>query len=175
MKTTLLLATKNRGKLREFRQLFADLPDLTLLGPDEVPSLPDVDEDGLTFADNARKKAVEIARVCGHAVLADDSGLEVDALGGAPGVHSARYAGNHGEDEANNDKLLAELSNVPEAERTARYRVVLAFADPNGPLGATVHLEDGVCEGRILFERRGQGGFGYDPLFLPQGYTQSMA
>jgi XTP/dITP diphosphohydrolase len=175
MKKTLLLASRNRGKLREFRQLFADLPELTLLGPDDVPSLPDVIEDGLTFADNARKKALEMAHASGLAVLADDSGLEVDALGGAPGVHSARYAGTHGDDEANNEKLLRELSGVPDVARTARYRVVLAFADPAGPLGATIHLEDGACEGRILHSRRGQGGFGYDSLFLPEGHTQSMA
>src|SRR6201999_4375209 len=107
--------------------------------------------------------------------LADDSGLEVDALGGKPGVYSARYAGRQGNDEANNDKLLADMSHVPDGERRARFRVVLVLADPNGPLGTEVHVEHGVCEGEILRARRGSEGFGYDPLFRPEGYEESMA
>jgi XTP/dITP diphosphohydrolase len=174
-RTTLLIATRNKGKVREFAQLFGDLPGLSVVAMTDLPHLPEVIEDGETFEANACKKAREIAAASGELVLADDSGLEVDALGGRPGVYSARYAGAHGEDEANNDKLLGELSHVPDAQRTARYRVVLAFADPQGPLGARVHTEHGTCEGRILHARRGTGGFGYDPLFLPQGFTLSMA
>jgi XTP/dITP diphosphohydrolase len=175
MTTTLLLATKNAGKIREFRALFWDLPKLIVKPADEVVTIPDVDEDGRTFEENAAKKAREIARVTGHLVLADDSGLEVDALGGRPGVYSARYAGRHGDDEGNNDKLLLELAGVPDEKRGARYRVVLALADPQGPLAEEVHLETGVCEGVILRVRRGQNGFGYDPVFAPKAFDKTMA
>jgi XTP/dITP diphosphohydrolase len=175
MTTELVLATKNRGKVREFRALFWDLPKLRVRALDELSEWPDVVEDGKTFEENAVKKAREIARVTGSLVLADDSGLEVDALGGLPGVHSARFAGRHGDDEANNDKLLADLARVADGERGARYRVVLALADPRGPLGEDVHIEQGVCEGSILRARRGNHGFGYDSLFLPEGLDLSMA
>jgi XTP/dITP diphosphohydrolase len=175
MTTNLVLATKNPGKVREFRALFWDVPRLRVHSLDEVGRTPDVIEDGRTFEENAIKKAREIAAATGMLVLADDSGLEVEALGGKPGVYSARYAGRHGNDAANNEKLLAELSDVPDGSRGARYRVVLALADPSGPLGADVHTEHGVCEGEILRERRGSEGFGYDPLFMPVGYDKSMA
>lgn len=170
----LLFATRNRGKLRELQQLFGDLPNLELSALVDLPELPDVVEDGSTFEANAIKKAREIARATSRLVLADDSGLEVDALGGQPGVHSARYAGKHGDDEANNDKLIAALASVADDERSARYRVVLALVDPTPP-GELVHIEHGVCEGLILRERRGSAGFGYDPFFLPRGFTQTMA
>jgi non-canonical purine NTP pyrophosphatase (RdgB/HAM1 family) len=175
MTIDLVLATKNPGKVREFRALLWDVPKLRVRALDELGRLPDVLEDGKTFAENAIKKAREIAANTGHLVLADDSGLEVDALGGRPGVYSARYAGRQGDDEANNDKLLAELARVPDGERAARYRVVLALADPGGPLAADVHTVDGVCEGTILRARRGGNGFGYDPLFCPEGFECSMA
>jgi XTP/dITP diphosphohydrolase len=174
MATTLLLATKNAGKIREFRALFWDLPKLIVKAADEVAS-PDVAEDGRTFEENATKKAREIAVATGHLVLADDSGLEVEALGGRPGVYSARYAGRHGDDDANNDKLLLELAGVADEKRGARYRVVLALADPAGPLGEDVHVEHGVCEGVILRVRRGNNGFGYDPVFAPKGHEKTMA
>ncbi|MET0389659.1 MAG: XTP/dITP diphosphatase [Polyangiales bacterium] len=175
MTTTLVLATKNPGKVREFRALFWDVPHLRVQALDELGKLPDVVEDGKTFEENAIKKARELAEATGALVLADDSGLEVDALGGRPGVYSARYAGRPGNDEANNDKLLAELSHVPDGERRARFRVVLVLADPKGELGDGVHIEHGVCEGEILRARRGTDGFGYDPLFKPDGYELSMA
>jgi XTP/dITP diphosphohydrolase len=175
MTTNLVLATKNPGKVREFRALLWDLPRLRVQALDELGKLPDVIEDGKTFEENAIKKAREIAAATGMLVLADDSGLEVDALGGKPGVYSARYAGRHGNDEANNDKLLADMSHVPDGERRARFRVVLVLADPNGPLGEDVHIEEGVCEGEILRGRRGTDGFGYDSLFKPEGYDLSMA
>ena len=175
MTTNLVLATKNPGKIREFRALFWDLPKLRVQALDELGKLPDVIEDGKTFEENAIKKAREIATATGHLVLADDSGLEVDALGGRPGVHSARYSGRHGNDEANNDKLLADMAHIPDGERRARFRVVLVLADPNGPLGEEVHIEEGVCEGEILRARRGTDGFGYDSLFKPDGFELSMA
>jgi XTP/dITP diphosphohydrolase len=174
MTRVLLLATHNQGKVREFAGLLSELPvELRSLG--QVQPALSVVEDGSTFEANACKKAREVARATGMLVLSDDSGLEVDALGGRPGVHSARYAGPTASDAANNRKLIAALRDVPEHERTARYRVVLAIADPQGPLGDTVHVEHGTCEGRIQLEPRGQHGFGYDPHFVPVGHTRTMA
>lgn len=166
MARLIVVASKNKGKIREIRQIYADLP-ISIV---ELPDLPEILEDGATFAENARKKAVFTARHTGHWALADDSGLEVDALGGAPGVHSARWSGAG--DEANNDKLLAELAGVPPPARTARYRAVVVVADPEGRIVAEA---EGTCEGRIGFERRGTGGFGYDPLFIVPSYGCTMA
>jgi XTP/dITP diphosphohydrolase len=165
----LVFASRNPGKLVELRQLLAGLP-IEVRAIDEVaPDMPEVIEDGDTFEANARKKARAVSLHTGLPVLADDSGLEIDALGGAPGVQSARFAGGHGDDEQNNDKVLALLADVPEERRAGRFRSVLALADTTGPLGDQVILAEGVCEGRILRERRGTGGFGYDPLFyLPE-------
>jgi XTP/dITP diphosphohydrolase len=171
----LLLATKNPGKLREFRELLGDLPALVLVAPDQLGKLPDVNEDGESFEHNAKKKARELAAASGLMVLADDSGLEVDALAGRPGVHSARYAGATCSDEDNNEKLARELDGVPRAQRTARYRVVLALADPEGPLADRIHTEEGACEGLIRDRPAGSGGFGYDPYFEPEGHDQTMA
>ena len=166
MTREIVIASKNKGKIREIRQIYADLPVSIV----EHPDLPDVVEDGDTFAANARKKAVEIARQTGKWALADDSGLEVDALNGAPGIYSARWSG--GGDEANNDKLLAELRDVPPPARTARYRAVVVIASPDGRVVAEA---DGVCDGLIGFERRGSGGFGYDPLFVVPQFGLTMA
>jgi len=162
----IVIASKNRGKIREIRQIYADLPVSVV----EVAELPDVVEDGDSFSANARKKAVEIARHTGKWALADDSGLEVDALNGAPGIHSARWSG--GGDEANNDKLLRELRDVPPPARTARYRAVVVVADPTGRIIAET---SGTCEGLIGFERKGAGGFGYDPLFVVPQFGCTMA
>jgi XTP/dITP diphosphohydrolase len=172
----LVFATRNPGKLVELRQL---LPDLLVLDIDEAARrtgrpIPEVVEDTDTFVGNATKKAREVSAATGLPALADDSGLEVDALSGAPGVFSAHYAGRHGDTAANNAKLLAALANVP-PPRTARFRAVLALADVTGPLGAAVITADGVCEGQILDAPRGTGGFGYDPLFLLPGRNQTMA
>ena len=166
MTREIIIASKNKGKIREIRQIYADLPVAIL----EQADLPDVVEDGDSFSANARKKAVEIARHTGKWALADDSGLEVDALGGAPGIHSARWSG--GGDEANNDKLLAELRDVPPPARTARYRAVVVVAAPDGRVVAEA---DGSCEGLIGFVRKGTGGFGYDPLFVVPQFGQTMA
>jgi XTP/dITP diphosphohydrolase len=164
----LLIATHNRGKLAEFRDLFAGIPGLALVALFDLPrALPEVVEDGRTFAENASKKAREYARMAGLPALADDSGLEVDALAGQPGVHSARFAGPRATDGENNRLLLQRLEGFDPDERTARFRCVLALCDPQGPLGPQLHLEEGVCEGRIVSGPRGTGGFGYDPLFVP--------
>jgi XTP/dITP diphosphohydrolase len=171
----LVFATRNRGKLVELRGL---LPGALVLSIDEAAArlgraIPDVVEDADTFAGNAIKKAREVAAITGLPALADDSGLEVDALGGAPGVYSARYAGEPADDARNIDKLLAALAGVPDAARTARFRCVLALADGAGALGAEVLTADGTCEGVLTTARRGAGGFGYDPIFLypPLGQT----
>jgi XTP/dITP diphosphohydrolase len=167
LKRPLVFATRNRGKLSELRDL---LPGMAVLSVDEAAmqlarEIPDVIEDADTFVGNAIKKAREVSQVTGFPALADDSGLEVDALGGAPGVFSARYAGGCHSDSANNTKLLEALATVPPDKRTARFRAVLAFADVAGPLGDQVITTDGACEGVILDAPRGSGGFGYDPLF----------
>lgn len=161
MTRPLVFATRNRGKLVELREL---LPGIEVRSLDDV-HVPEVVEDADTFAGNAAKKAREVSAATGLPALADDSGLEVDALGGAPGVYSARYAGEPHDDGKNNAKLLAALAGVPADKRTARFHSVLALADVKGPLGAKVITADGTCEGVILEAARGTGGFGYDPLF----------
>ncbi len=167
----LLLATNNEHKRLELEAALAPLA-VEVVTPAAIGGVPDVDEDRDTFAGNAAKKAVSAARASGLWALADDSGLEVDHLGGAPGVRSARYAGAHGDDAANNARVLAELGGVPEAERGARFVSVLALAAPDG----TVALEiEGEARGRMLTAPRGTGGFGYDPLFLftEEGFPQT--
>jgi XTP/dITP diphosphohydrolase len=167
--TGLVFATRNPGKLVELRQLLADL-DLAVWSLDQLDQkgreVPEVIEDGDTFEANAGKKALEVSRATGLPALADDSGLEVDALAGAPGVRSARFAGPDAGDQANNARLLHALRDVPEDRRGARFRSALALADTAGPLGDALITTAGVCEGRILLGPRGTGGFGYDPLFL---------
>ncbi len=177
MSRPLVFATRNKGKLVELRQL---LPGVDVLSVDEAAQrlgieIPEVVEDADTFAGNAIKKAREVSAITKLPALADDSGLEVDALGGAPGVYSARYAGEGAGDAANNTKLLAALVNVPPEQRTARFRAVLALADVLGPLGDETITADGVCEGVVLEAARGTGGFGYDPLFLFPELGQTFA
>lgn len=165
----LLVATRNRHKLEEILQIFA-LPGLTLLAADEVPGLPEeVVEDADTFEGNALKKARELCAASGLWTLADDSGLEVGALNNAPGVYSARYAGEPCSYPANNAKLLREMAGV--ADRRARFRCALALCAPDGREWTV----DGSCPGRIIGELRGSHGFGYDPLFVPDGYDQTFA
>jgi XTP/dITP diphosphohydrolase len=175
MTRPLVFATRNPGKLVELRAL---LPGVDVLSIDEAEArlgvtIAEVVEDADTFAGNAIKKAREVSAATGLPALADDSGLEVDALGGAPGVYSARYAGDGAGDAANNTKLLAALAGVPPEHRTARFRSVLALADGAGRLGDRVLTADGVAEGVVLEAPRGTGGFGYDPLFYfpPLGHT----
>jgi XTP/dITP diphosphohydrolase len=174
----LVLATRNPKKKEEMARLIAPpwepepgLDRLRLRTFDEFDAVPEVVEDADTFAGNARKKAAETARALRAWVLADDSGLAVDVLGGAPGVHSARYAGTHGDDEANNRKLLADLADVADENRGAAFVCALALADPDG----TIRLEAaGSCRGRITHQPRGPGGFGYDPLFLILEYHKTF-
>ena len=167
-----LIATMNEGKLREYQRLLADVPDLELETMASLGTRVDVEEDRDTFEGNALKKATEIAEVAAVPCLADDSGLEVDALDGRPGVRSARYSGEGATDASNNEKLLDELREVPDQQRTARFRCAIAVVDAEGREIATV---DGACEGRIAHGPKGTHGFGYDPLFVPDGYTQTMA
>ena len=159
-----LIATTNEGKLREVRQILAGLP-AQLTGLADHPPLPEPVENAATLQGNAVLKALHYARLGGCWTLADDSGLEVDALHGAPGVHSARFAGPQCRDAANNAKLVQALSSVPPERRTARFRCVVALADPF----KVVATASGALEGRIIDPPRGKNGFGYDPhFFVPQ-------
>lgn len=168
--STLVVGTRNVKKRQEILDILADLGievrDLT-----SYPDAPEVVEDGETFVDNARKKAVELARHLNQWVLGEDSGLVVPALNGAPGVYSARYAGTQGDDEANNRKLLAELAERPDEQRAAYYVCTAVVADPSGEPRASV---EGRCHGVILRQPRGTGGFGYDPLFLIPEYHRTF-
>jgi XTP/dITP diphosphohydrolase len=162
-----VLATSNKGKLRELRELLAELP-IDLVTP---PHPIHVVEDGETFEENARKKAVAVADALALPALADDSGLEVDALGGRPGVRSARYAGEGATDAENKRKHLTELDALGNVPRTARFRCVLCLVDP---VTQTSFVTSGSCEGSISTSGRGTGGFGYDPLFVVEA-SQTMA
>ncbi len=165
----LIIATRNAGKRAEFETLLADsgirCTDLSMLST----GIPAIDEDATSFAGNAIKKAVITAIATRRWCLADDSGLEVEALDGAPGVHSARYAGEPCDDQANNRKLRQALKGCN--QRTARFLCVLALSSPSGK----AQIVEGVCDGHIAAEPRGKHGFGYDPLFIPENYTQTMA
>ena len=174
MSVTLLFATRNRGKLAELETLLADTSGLFVRSLDGI-DLPETIEDADTFIGNATKKALEVSRATGLPALADDSGLCVDALDGAPGVFSARYAGENATDDDNNRKLVAALADVPDDKRTARFRSVLVLADTAGPLGEDVIACKGHCEGVVLREGRGSGGFGYDPLFYVPDLGQTFA
>ena len=157
------------GKIKEIQAVLSDLPFEVVGLPDN--DIPDAEETGTTFCDNAVIKAQYYSRHTGEYCIADDSGLEVDALGGEPGVYSARYAGENAKDADNNRKLLAELMKIAAEKRTARFRSVLAMAGPDGSLV----LAEGVCEGIIISEERGHGGFGYDPLFFMPEYGKTLS
>jgi len=167
----LLVATTNPGKLAEVEAYLKQLP-LEVLSLKSLERYPKVDEDGATFEENALKKARTLAEISGLLTLADDSGLEVDALNGAPGIYSARYSGAEGNDEKNNEKLLHELCQVPEEKRAARFVCALALCDPRGGDMKSWRVRQS-CEGRIAFESKGANGFGYDPVFFypPFGKT----
>jgi XTP/dITP diphosphohydrolase len=163
---TLVVASRNAKKRREIEELLAP-HNIEVLSVTDFPAVPEVIEDGETFADNAAKKATQTAWHLHRWVLGEDSGLMVDALNGAPGVYSARFSGEGATDEKNNLKLMAELANVPEDCRGARYLSHVAISDPTGTIRLTV---EATCRGRILREPRGTNGFGYDPYFLIPEY-----
>ena len=165
-----VLATRNKGKIREFTAAFEEL-GFTVWTIDDIVDVVEPEETGSTFLENAEMKALYYAEACGLPCVADDSGLEVDALGGAPGVLSARYAGDHGNDEANNQRLVEELAEVPAEERTARYQCALVWATPAGQVVSAT----GSCEGRIQLTPMGKGGFGYDPYFYIPKLKTTMA
>lgn len=167
----IIIASNNKGKITEFKQLFGrknievlSLADLTL-------EIEDIEETGETFHENAQLKAETVARMINAPVIADDSGLVVDALDGRPGVYSARYAGEPTDDVKNYEKLLTEMNSINTGERTARFVAVLALARP----GAETVFFEGSCEGIIAVEPKGKFGFGYDPVFIPNGYEVTMA
>lgn len=168
---SLLLGTRNVGKVHEIQIILGDVPW-------QIRSLREFEDVGVaaetadTYAENAILKAQFYARATGLCALADDSGLEVEALGGAPGVFSARYGGEDASDADRRVLLLSQLANVQEENRRARFVSVVAIADPDGNL---LNVSEGTCSGRISFEPRGDGGFGYDPLFIPDGFEQTFA
>ena len=166
----LLIATNNAGKLTELGEMFAEMPiDLVTLA--SFPDLTEVAETGDTFAENARLKAAGYARQTGLIALADDSGLEIAALDGRPGVHSARYGGLDVGFDTKIALLLDELANIPETKRQARFVCSIAIGDP---LGRIIYQAEGVCSGTIASEPLGNSGFGYDPIFIPEGYDRTF-
>ncbi|MEJ2740735.1 MAG: RdgB/HAM1 family non-canonical purine NTP pyrophosphatase [Dehalococcoidia bacterium] len=166
----LLLATTNKGKIGEYRYLFRDL-SFEIVSPMQENMDIDVDEKYITLEENARQKALEYAERIGIITVADDSGLEVDALGGEPGVRSSRYAGEGASDEDRVNYLLSKMEGVPPEKRTARFRCVIAIADKNGIKAVC----NGECNGTIALEPKGENGFGYDPVFFLPGLNKTLA
>ncbi|MDT8859478.1 XTP/dITP diphosphatase [Alkalihalobacillus sp. MEB130] len=164
----IVIATKNKGKIAEFKQMLDGWEVRSLL---DYPDIPDIEEDGDTFSKNAAKKAETLATYLNQMVVADDSGLEVDALDGRPGVYSARYAGSDKSDAANMGKVLTEMLDVPSEDRTARFICVMAVASPK----KETRFYEGSCEGMIALEERGTNGFGYDPIFYVPELEKTMA
>jgi len=169
--SSLLLGTRNPGKVIEIVNILAD-SGWSFTSLQEFPNVGEAEENFVTFAENAIAKAQFYASATGLCALADDSGLEVEALNGAPGVFSARYAGAHATDADRRALLLSELAKVGDPNRRARFVAVVAISKPNGEI---VNLSEGICNGTITFAPRGTGGFGYDPLFIPDGYDQTFA
>jgi XTP/dITP diphosphohydrolase len=166
----IVLATRNRNKVEEIKRITEGMP-ITIFTIDDFPGCPDVLEDGMTFEENARKKALTVAQYTGKPALADDSGLEVKALGGAPGTLSARYAGDDADDAKNVAKLLQVMHAVSEKERAARFVCCIMLASPDGG----IHPFFGYAEGSIAMEKKGVRGFGYDPVFYPAGHIRTFA
>lgn len=166
----MVIASRNQGKIREIKAMLSDMP-VEILSLSDFDNIPELAEEGSTFQENAAQKARSVMLATGLTALADDSGLEVDYLGGAPGVYSARFAGAKANDAANNYKLLKLLTGVPREKRTARFVCVIAIATPDGQL----YYSEGKCEGVIGFKPAGDGGFGYDPLFIVPQYGQTFA
>jgi len=173
MRNKLVLATRNQGKIVEFRRILDELAPgaIELIGVDQFPDLVDVDETGSTFADNSLLKARYTCQATGLPAIADDSGLCVDALDGAPGIFSARWAGSHGDDQANLEKVLDQLKDVPAEKRTGHFICVASLVLPDG----RQQVAEGRFDGHILLAPVGENGFGYDPIFQPGGMTISSA
>jgi XTP/dITP diphosphohydrolase len=167
----ILLATRNQKKLAELRRIMMVAPGVELVGLDDVPEYPETPETGLTFAENALLKAREGVKYTGLPTIADDSGLAVDALNGMPGVFSARWSGRHGDDKANLELVLAQVSDVDDAHRGAQFICAAALVLPGGK----EHLVHGDMPGRLIRAPRGEGGFGYDPIFVAEGQTRTNA
>lgn len=167
---TIVIATKNKGKIKEMIQEFAELP-VSIKALAEFGSFPDAVEDGTSFAENAYIKAKFYSEKTGMACIADDSGLEIDALNKRPGIYSARFAGEPSNDQANNEKMIDELNKINCTESNGRYKCVLVFYDTNGK----VFQADGVCEGVVRLTAKGSNGFGYDPYFYLPEAKKSMA
>lgn len=166
-----VLATRNAGKIKEFERLLAEFAsDIQVLGLNDFPDMPDVDETGSTFEENALLKAREVSAFANLPALADDSGLCIDALGGDPGIYSARWSGVHGNDAANIAKVLDQLSEVPAQERTGQFRCVVALHLPDG----REVIRQGELAGTIATTPRGSAGFGYDPIFQPDGFDLTL-
>lgn len=170
MEKTIVAATGNKHKIKEIEAITAEF-GMSIISKDEA-GVPDVEivEDGETFEENSYKKAYEIMKLCGRTTIADDSGLVVDCLNGAPGVYSARFAGTDGDDDANNRKLIGLIKDVPYENRTARFVSVITMVFPDGQS----IVARGEVEGHLITEKRGYEGFGYDPLFVPDGYEQTF-
>jgi len=166
----IIIATHNKGKVKEFKQLLSDLP-ITIYSLHDFPDIPEVEETGTTFHENAQLKAETIANKLGKPVMADDSGLVIQALDGAPGVYSARYAGEKADDQENIEKVLEQLAKAQNKERTAYFICVLALAIPN----KETIFHEGKCYGEITEKPIGENGFGYDPIFVPNGYEHTFA
>jgi XTP/dITP diphosphohydrolase len=180
MRKKIVLATRNIGKIAEFERLLVELAaDIHVLGLADFPDMPDVEETGATLTENALLKSRQIAQFTDLPSLADDSGLFIDALGGDPGVYSARWAGTHGDDRANTEKVLAQLRELEErgpVDRSASFRCVIALSFPDGhPQSGRDIIEEGEMRGSIIDHPRGAGGFGYDPIFTPVGYSLTSA
>jgi XTP/dITP diphosphohydrolase len=167
----LVLATRNGHKIREMSNILSDMKELELLPAGQLTELPQVEEGGADLRENALLKAYHWLSFAKCLTLAEDTGLEIDALGGNPGVRSARFAGERASYEQNIDKVLALMGQVPPGKRGGRFRSVVAIVEPGGP----EYIFEGVCEGRITTERRGRGGFGYDPIFEVSGYGKTFA
>jgi XTP/dITP diphosphohydrolase len=174
---SIVLATRNLGKVLEFERILeAARIDVTVLGLRDFPDMPDVDETGSTFEENALLKAHQISQYTGLPALADDSGLCVEALGGAPGIYSARWAGTHGDDAANVEKVLSQVKASGTSDLGARFRCAVALVIPEShPAGFQEIVREGEMVGNLVMEPRGSNGFGYDPIFQPLGYKQTSA
>jgi len=170
MPVDLVVATRNKKKLREIRDLMVDL-DFNVLSVEDFDGVPEIQEDGNTFQENAEKKAVQTARIVRQLTLADDSGLEIDYLGGAPGIHSARFAGENATDEDRNRKILDLMKTVPREKRKARFQCAIAIANSDDGVEVVI----GTCEGEIALKPRGDAGFGYDPIFIVPEYGKTYA